>query len=101
MSEFLNSFNTPKQIGITERTIIPPKNGWETKAYYLVDVAFSPNNIIHRAFFHAGFLNEKDGTPGGYNELAFYEDKKTISDVFYMKVIRKIDVLSEDSDNVE
>lgn len=92
MSEFLKTYNTPEQLGITERTIIPPEGGWDERSYYLVDVAFSKHNVIHRGFFHTGFLNGKDGTPGAYNELSFYEDKKTISDVFYMKAVHKIDM---------
>lgn len=70
--------STPEMMNLKKRTIYKPKNGWKERTYYIVDVAFSANNVIHRAIFYTGFLNgEKDGEPGAYNGFtvgAGYED---------------------------
>ena len=80
---------TPHELDV--HGVTPPKNGWKQQSYYVVNVSFSNNNPIHRAIFYTGFLND-DGQPNGYNEIGFYEDFKAISDVYYMGVVRIIDV---------
>lgn len=71
--------------GNKKQYIYPPKGGWKQNAYYIVDVAFSINNPIHRRIFYTGFLN--DGQPAGYNHFdSDYEDGQlTISDATYVK----------------
>lgn len=96
MSMFKKHMITPRNLGVKERTIKPPKSGWEERTYYLVDVAFSPTNIIHRAIYYTGFLNGRDGAPGGYNMFAFYSNQYTIKDVYYLKAIEKINMRLED-----
>lgn len=73
-----------------EKQIIPPKSGWKDDTYYIVDVSFSKNNPVHRLIFFSGFLNK--GIPCGYNQFGFTEDFKNYSDVYYMRVIREIDI---------
>lgn len=72
-----------------ERTIIPPKNGWEEWTYYIVEASFAINNPIFQYIYCSGFLNGHGGTPGGYNEFYGLEDPKSISDAHYMKVLQK------------
>jgi hypothetical protein len=84
-----------------------PLNGWKERTWYLVEVAFHPDNCIHRAMFFTGFLNGKDNGPGGYNCLVSiggcYEDEQEIKDVFYLVVIKKLfseeDLNSKDFSN--
>ena len=73
---------TPRQNGIEERTY----SGWDPNRYYIVDVAFSPDNVIHRRIFYSGFLNKKR-QPGGYNQFFTSDERKTIIDAYYLKVI--------------
>lgn len=74
--------------------IHPPENGWEENTFYIVDVAFSSYNIIHRAIFYTGFLDGKNNSPGGYNEVwsPDYRDRNSIHETYYMKAIRKFDI---------
>ena len=71
-----------------------PINGWEERTWYLVEVAYSPNNVIHRAMFFSGFLNGEENSPGGYNGFVsiggFYEEFLELSDAYYLKVLKKI-----------
>ena len=89
---------TPSRIGIRERTIIPPECGWEAQEHYLVDVAFNTSNVIHRKIFYTGFIHEKSGMPNGYNEFLGCEDHLTIQDAYYMKIIAKIDLWPDITD---
>lgn len=78
-----------------KKTIIPPGGGWEPRTYYVVDVAFSSHNVVHRSIFYSGFLNGDNEGPGGYNVVwnASYEvgDHYPISKCHYLKVISKIE----------
>jgi hypothetical protein len=51
------------------RTIIPPPTGWKPKTFYAVRVAWNKHNVIHKAIFYSGFLNDPDNQPGGYNRI--------------------------------
>lgn len=88
MSDELKGIGLPP----AERTIIPPEGGWVPRTYYVVEVASRPSNLIHRAIFYSGFLNE--GVPAGYNAIynATYEreDIKPIQRVHYLKAITDI-----------
>lgn len=83
-------FETPRDLGLKYRTIIPPEKGWEPSTYYVIDVAFNSINPIHRGIFYSGFLNE-NGTPQGYNSVITSDDA-SISDVYYMKALASIDI---------
>lgn len=59
------------------RTILEPEgsfiepSGWKEQTYYVVDVAFSAGNPVHRRILYVGFLNGEPGRPlsGGYTCL--------------------------------
>jgi len=78
------------------KKISAPEGGWEESTWYLVEVAYSRYNIIHRALFFSGFLHE--GEPTGYNQFvsAGYENELlTYDQACYLKVIRKVVNASE------
>lgn len=85
----------PSDLGYNEHpSIIAPKGGWKDKTYYIVDVAFSKHNPIHRKIFYSGFTN--NGQPGAYSGFgqfgsweAAYE---SFGKAFYLRVIRVIDL---------
>lgn len=83
---------TPIEVGIKKGTIIPPAEGWESDTYYIVEVAFSGNNVIFRVIFYSGFV--RDGKPCGYNGLLStkLDDKPEISELYYLKVLEKLDL---------
>lgn len=88
---------TPLGLGIKTRKqarIIPPPKGWEESTWYIVDVAYSVSNVIHRALFYTGFLSEEK--PSGYNMLVSpgYEDPCRYSDAIYLKAVGRL--FSED-----
>jgi len=70
-----------------KQIIIPPKNGWKPKTYYVVEISMNIHNPVFMDIFYSGFLN--DGRPCGYNELI--RINKEITDVKYLRVISKID----------
>jgi len=88
----MNTLVTPKHLGASSRTIVPPVNGWKENTYYSVEVAFKPTNTVHSSIFFSGFL--KDGKPGSYNAVfnPSYENNFKISDVFYLKAGRVIEL---------
>jgi hypothetical protein len=73
-----------------QQHIYPPLGGWKEQTLYLVEVSFRPNNPVHQSTFYTGFLN--DGKPAGYNEIHSpgMRDVYSISDVYYMRVIREL-----------
>jgi len=76
---------TPNDLNIKCGEHVPPKNGWEQRTYYIVDVAFSSNNIIHRTVFYSGFLF--NGIPCGYNKFLNYTNDLEYKDAWYIKAI--------------
>lgn len=78
---------------VSKKTVIPPSGGWKENTYYIVDVAFSANNPIHRKIFYTGFLNSA-GNPCGYNKFGFCEDKLELKDAYFVRVIRELDLNS-------
>lgn len=69
------------------------KGGWANETFYLVYVSYSQFNLIHKAIFFSGIL-DIHYEPGLYNCLfnPTYDHNPTISEVHYMKVIRKLDI---------
>lgn len=63
----------------------------------VVDVSISRTNPIHRNILYSGFLSDK-GHPIGYNAVWSDESNIPISDLHYLKVIRKIDISDENID---
>ncbi len=76
----------------SSKAIIPPLNGWKEQTYYKVEASFNRQNPISEYIFYSGFLNGKNGEPGGYNQIwnGSMEDFHTINDVYYMKVIGEL-----------
>ena len=96
------SFETPLSLKIKRGTIIPLEKGWKKKTLYLVDAAFSSNNVIQERLFYSGFL--ASGIPAGYNGFAIFgcSDMECfkLQDAYYVKVIREINKASDDNDDL-
>ncbi len=78
-----------------ERTLIPPDAGWEDRTYYVVEVAFSKSNPIHRSILYLGFGAERPdwvALGGGYTTLfnGSYESTQPPTLLHFLKVIAKI-----------
>lgn len=73
--------------------IIPPEGGWSERTWYVVDVKYFEHNPVHSALFFTGFLDNKN-RPNGYNYLTApsYDDCISISDCYYLKAVRKLDI---------
>lgn len=97
MKMFVMPVSTPRRQGIEARTIIPPKDGWKEQTYYIVDVAFSPDNVIHRTIFYTGFLNG-NMEPAGYNAFWFHEEIMRYGNAYYLKAIDFIDMQIDGTD---
>ena len=71
--------------------IHPPEGGWKDNTFYVVEVAYKPLNMIHKAIFYTGFCDEK-GVPQGYNWLknGGYEDLCSIQEAYYLKAIAEL-----------
>lgn len=71
--------------------IHPPEGGWKDNTFYVVEVAYKPLNMIHKAIFYTGFCDEK-GVPQGYNWLmnGGYEDLCSIQEAYYLKTIAEL-----------
>lgn len=80
---------TPEMVGIKKGLRIPPKGGWKPRTYYVVDVAFSSLNPIHRAIFYSGFI--KDNNPSGYSRFIYCGDS-FCRDIYYLKALKEIDI---------
>lgn len=80
---------TPKFRGV--KGIHPPKGGWKDNTFYIVEVAYEPLNMIHKAMFYTGFCDE-DGVPAGYNWLmnGGYEDLCSIQEAYYLKAVAEL-----------
>ncbi len=79
-----------------ERKIDKPVFGWSAHCYYLVDVAFSASNPIHRAILYTGFLD--NGEPAGYaNFWGSYEFPIPYSQkkIYYLAVVRQLTFAGE------
>jgi len=76
-----------------KRYIEVPEGGWEEQAFYAVHVAVSPQNPIWGAILYTGFLNGRDGGPGGYSTIwSPTSDPVRFEDVHYLRVLHKLDV---------
>lgn len=88
--------STLRLSGIGKGTVIFSKQTkkWRARRYYIVNVAFSSDNIIHRAFFYSGFL--QDGVPCGYNGFARFgcdfEKGMEIADAYFIEVLEEVEL---------
>lgn len=83
--------STPSQMNLKHPKRIAPAGGWKPQTYYVCEVAFSADNVIHKAIFYTGFLNGRNGEPEGYNgfvEGSGYEDgAPKYRDAYYVRPI--------------
>lgn len=81
---------TPKCLGVKPCTYLAPFGGWLEKQYYLVEVAYTENNTIHRCIFYSGFLT--NGVPSSYNCILSptVEGKPTMNDLYCLKPIKRL-----------
>jgi hypothetical protein len=77
-------------------SIEPPEDGWKEHHVYLVAVAWSPGNPIHRALFHVGFLDDS-GEPGNYSEIWAndYDYSMSFQKAHYLRVIKELATAEE------
>lgn len=77
-----------------EKKIHEPEGGWAPSSWYVVEVAYTASNPIHRTLFYSGFLT--DGKPGAYNQLIHpsYDDENKASDAYYLKPVRCLSINS-------
>ncbi|ATE85836.1 hypothetical protein KPS64_gp106 [Shigella phage KPS64] len=80
---------TPQSRGV--KGIHPPKGGWKDNTFYIVEVAYKPLNMIHKAMFYTGFCDD-NGVPAGYNWLmnGGYEELCNIQEAYYLKAIAEL-----------
>lgn len=81
------------------RTVSRECNWLYCPAYYWVKVRRTPYNVEHHAIFYTGLL-KPDGTPGERHSL-FCQSYSCVKpydndEVYYMKVIRKLDTREEE-----
>jgi len=91
---------TPFILDIEKGTIILPEGGLKPSTTYIVEVAFSPTNIIHRTLFYTGFLNGKHNTPGGYNEFLRTEDHLEYHNAYFLEFIAAVDMHPDAMENI-
>ena len=72
--------------------VIEPDEGWEPNTYYLVNVKYSPDNVLHRATFYSGFLDD-DRQPAGYNTIwspTYGGMKKELVHAWHLSVVKRL-----------
>jgi|PlaIllAssembly_1097288.scaffolds.fasta_scaffold09012_1 hypothetical protein len=67
-----------------------PEGGWKANTYYKVHVTLFKGNCPHEAIFYTGFLNGRNGGPGGYacimeptydNNIPYNPDKQEFTHI--------------------
>ncbi len=48
---------TPSELGLPAGLIVPPEGGWKPRTYYIIDVAYSGTNPIHKSIMYSSFLD--------------------------------------------
>lgn len=100
--------STPHILGIAKGTCIPPPDGWKNQTYYVVDIAWSSSNVIHRSILSVGFVpsakeqrESKSRFPalaGGYTSIMQDEgsmmdnglEYSRVQNAYYIKAIAAI-----------
>lgn len=82
------------QLPPKDKTLILPEEKLQDYEYWLVDVSYGPNNLIHRAICNVGFLI-KDNEPSPIGELYSrgYWNTQQVSKTHYLKFLSKIEGL--------
>lgn len=89
----MSRHQTPLNLGFDAPQLFGPVEGWKEQTYYVVDVALSKHNPIHRAILFVGFItNPERPLGGGYSCIlnGKYEDPADASRIFYLKAICEI-----------
>ena len=75
-----------------DKYIVGPEEGWERNTWYVVEVAYSSVNVVHKCLFFTGFLSK--GKPAGYNKLInpTYSEDYDFYNAHYLRVLRKLDI---------
>ena len=85
-----------------KQIIIPPKNGWKEQTYYVIEVAYGTNNMIHTAILAVGFINDND-TFGGYTYIfgrTYDPEIKNVNEAYYMKALHEIDMTTSNEGKI-
>jgi len=70
----------------------------KSSTHYIVDVAYSSVNVIHRSIFYTGFLDD-EGIPSNYNGIFSQGSQENkFSDIYYMKIVSEITEINEDNE---
>lgn len=69
---------------------IPPPEGLEEHSLYAAEACVSPNNPIFKVTLKIGFLNSEN-FPTSYCYVYHQDDCHSITDFYYLKVVRKLD----------
>lgn len=72
-----------------------PEGGWKENTLYECEVSFSKHNPVHKCVFFSGFLNGKNGGPGGYNcafNPTWENEQPPITKLYYLKPLRELGV---------
>jgi len=84
---------TPSEMGFELSKKHPvrmaPATGWKESTWYLVEVAFSSGNPVHRKVFYSGFISGKNKEPSGYNQFC-PDGEFQYSDCVYLKVVETL-----------
>jgi len=76
---------------IKNPAIIKPKDGWESRCFYVVEVKIARNNPLHKSLFYSGYL-DRIGVPSSYNQIMnpTYDYPIDLQRVYYLKVIKNL-----------
>lgn len=76
----------PSELNIKKGTIIEPIGGFQDSSYYVVEVAYSSHNPIHRAILYTGF------NLGSYSAIFCQGSVSSVEEVYYLKGLKEIEV---------
>lgn len=69
---------------------IPPSEGLEEHSLYAAEACMRPQNPIFKVTLKVGFLDKK-GFPTSYCYVYHQDNCHKIQDVYYLKIVRKLD----------
>lgn len=64
--------------------------------WYVVEVSFAPNNPVHLSILYAGLVS-REGDPGPYHYVTHptHDQRHTIHDLHYLRILRDLGPLLE------
>lgn len=81
---------TPNDLGFKKGHTIPLECRFNEETWYLVEVALSASNVIHRAILYCGFIDKN--MPGAYSKVIGTTYEASYNEVYYCKIINKLDI---------